>query len=1096
MKNMSKIKYVNWLICAIVALALTLSCIGFTVDRSYADETSKTPTRSSVSISGNQFDSSGSNIVKSPSGWTGSFIDNYSGSVVAGVVDLNENVELDKFTEATKLDKYSEFQKKMPTTPFGKNTSDPDSNYYAPGTNSKVLLINVYDEMGSAYGYRSNEITLDPDSYYVFSAWIKTGSFVQNEGAVIKLAGLPFDVGFWNIDNSADMDDPNNEWLGFSEYRIYVATAHISASVTLNLQVGDSYIYGESGKDDYAPHVYPSSGYALFDNVTCYKIPANDFYHETVKNTSDKITVADFNISANAKPGNQPKLSDYLLESEKSGVIGSFKNGLKGWTIVHKEGESSGQYLFADTYDASKPFDDENIIGLSSEPYTPNGNSDFMFEEMGDSNIAVLSAQTKASVGLESDEFEIERNAFYRLSVYAATQNFEDGNASIRLIGGNNGEKEVEPSIISSVNGSDSINNRYGWKRYYFFINGSKIQNYNLKLQLWLGFTSASTGTVLFDDIRLEKIPYSYFSANSSNGTIVTLDTAPNTSIDNGRFFDAEDYDAEFPLKPSQWASIGEVPENAASGMILTDDEHYSANASRYLGAKNPVSQFKNTNYNTYKYPSMLLLTSKDNGYFGYSSPDISITNNTSYKITVTMHTEDMGGAGANLWVEVDNKIISSIKNIGSHSGFNKYEFYIEGDTPFSSGTGVDYTAKLNIALGNQNAKASGSIFVAEAAVETITSDAFTEKYNQFKNERGEQLNYDMYSFSSLNFFAYDNTDKNAIKTSSNWSITNSASDSQGKYTYGVFDPLSKDQNVGDAYIPSEITKIYKNLPNKFENVFTLQTRDTSATAQLINPLKLGADSYYLITVTMAVILNDGNESKAIGAGLSLTGDYADVKFENIRTTSDDINTYKFVDYQFYVATSNTDSNVYLCVSLGGNNVHSAVDGEVYIAYIACTALGGADDTKVESETLKIINKHVDDETENPDNTEDNDDEETTTQVGTDSEKWWLIPSILFGIAILIAVVGSIIRSVLDKKSRKQRAKELNSYDRRLGYVDEDTDETVKFDDNVADQKPMIEQDVESFNDDEPIQQKEVAKATSEKKAKQKEEAPIDDFDD
>ncbi len=1094
MKNMTKTKRASWLICAIVALSMIFSCLGFTAVSVHAE----TPAPSTpVTIADGQFNASGSEILKTSSSWTHSFVGEYSGSVVSGIIDLNEKVDPETFLDTTKLNNYKEYEKELPTTPFGRNLDTKNGKYYAPGTNSKVLMINVDDERGSAFGYKSSEISLDADSFYVFSVWAKTGSFLQNRGAAIKLSGLTHDVGFWNIDNSDELNNENNEWLGFSEYRIYVATRE-AATATLNLQVGDSYTYGEIGENDYFERIYPSKGYAFFDNVTAHKLSANEFYHETAASGNANIVVADFNVNAITSPNKKAELTDNLLTSEENGVIGSFKEGLKGWNIIYKENENSGQYLYAGTYDAGKNFDKDNKIGLESNPYTPNGNSDILLESMGDRCVAVLSAKTDANVGLESDEITIERNKFYLLSVYANTQNFDsDSNATLRVVGG---DKDFSPVAISDVKGNGDINNRYGWKRYYFFIRGSLINNNNIKLQLWLGFGSNCKGTVLFDEVRFEEIPYSYYNEKNSIGTTVSFDTAPTTSIDNGRFFDASDY-GEFPLKPSLWEALGETPEGSASGIILTDEEHYSANASRYFNVNNPVSQIKSMDYNTFAYPTMLLLASKEDGYFGYTSPEIAINNKNYYKLTVTMRTIDMTGSGANLWIEVDNRVISSIKNIKSTSGFTKYEFYFEGDVPFTSGTGIDYSVKLNIALGRADQKASGSIYVAEAAIETITSDVFNEKYNVFKTERGESLNYDMYSFSAFNFFGYDNTDTSAIKTSTNWTIDSSAEQSEGKYTYGVFDPLNKDNNAGDAYIPNEITTAYNKLDYKFDNVFTLQTRGTSATARLINPIKLSSNSYYLITVSMAVIINENTNKSAVGAGLYLNGgDYSDEKFADIRTTEDIMNGYKFVDYQFYVSTSDKDTNAYLSVSLGSEDVNSQVDGEVYIAYIACTDLGGSDDSYVASDTLKVIDKHVEETDEGNETDEgeqpDPENPDATTTPANDSERWWLIPSILFGIAIVLAVVGSVIRSLVDKKSRKQRVKELNTYDRRLGYAGEDeASESDKFDDdNTTTTQPVIEQDVEMFNDDEPEKVTEEPVVETKTKAPKKEEN-INDFD-
>ncbi|MCH5164442.1 MAG: hypothetical protein J1F36_05440 [Clostridiales bacterium] len=1079
---MSKIKKVNWLTCAVIALVMALSCLSFAVAPSVRAE--EVTDFTAITVSDNQFNASGSKVLKTSTNWTGGYIGGFKGNVISGIVDLSASADTDDdFMEATQLDRYNEFKSKKPTTPFGK-----DADKY-PGTNTKVLMINTNDidsKRGTAYGYTSSSIELSANSFYKFSVWAKTGAFTQNRGAVIKLSGFEYDIGFWNIDNSSEI---NNSYLGFCEYVIYVATAQNSVSATIKLQVGDSYTYGEIGEPDYIEYVTPSSGYAFFDNITCYQLSANLFYEEA--SVQNKYTVVeDFNTSAAA--------TESKLLTTASGEVGSFKNGLTGWERIFKEDISSGQYLYANTYDAGITFNADNGIGLESAPYTPRGNRDFL----DDRNILVMSAETPANVGFESEDIKIERNTFYRLSVWANSQNFESSsNASLVIVGENNiasSEYELTPVVISDVQGSGNINARYGWRRFFFYIRGSLVKDLNIKLQLWLGYDSNCTGTVLFDEIRLEKLTYSYFNNNSSSGTVVTFDNTPSTSIDNGRFYNAENYDDEYPLKPVQWNAIGNVPSSAASGVILTDNDHYSANSAKYFGVANPVSEASDVTFNSVEYPTMLLLATRENAYFGYSSPTITITTGNDYKISVTMRTIDMTGAGANLWLEVNGITIASVTGIMSTPNFTTYEFYLQGDVAFSSGTGTDYSVTLNIAMGTANKKATGSIYIAEAALDTLASGKFDEKYAEFKADRRNNLPYDMYSFSSLDFFGYDASDENAIKKTTSWTISDSAEQSEGNYEFGVFDPHNKTGNNG-TYLPDEITTAYDNLENKFGQIFTIHARNTAVTAQLINPLKLEADSYYMVSVSMAVILHDGNNSaNSYGAGLYLSGtDYSGVRFTDIKTTENLVDKYEFRTYQFYLASASEIANVYLNVSLGDPAYPNRyVSGEVYIAYVSLVNLGSSDEDIEENEYLKIINNHVDSSDE-----EDDDKTDDTTTPANDSEKWWVIPSILFGIAIVLAIVGVVIRTIVDKVSRRQRRKQLNSYDRRYGYAVPESSEHDEFDEDnteTANNKVVIDQEVEAFNDDEPetVKEEKVEVKKPAKAPKKRNDSNVnDDFD-
>ena len=1095
MKNMSKIKKgLKWLACAVIAFAMALSCLSLTPVSTVKAEAPVD--YSTINVTDGQFPSTSSSIIKTATNWTDGYIGGFTGDVISGIINLSPDVEsTENFMDETMLDSYAEFENAKPTTPFGRNTDNPYGNWYFPGTNSNVLMINTNDSefnRGTAFGYASQPIDLTAYSFYKFSAWVKTGDFVQDRGAVIKLSGFDYDIGFWNIDNH---DQINNDMLGFTEYVIYVATAGNSVSATVNLQIGDSYTYGEIGSDEYIEHITPSSGYAFFDNVTCTKLSANAYYEETAGVVGDNVIVKDFNSATGV-------INSEILTSKLGGSnfdMGSFANGLQGWQRVFKDGRDSGQALFVGAYDATKSFDENNNYGLSENPYTPYGTRG----QLPDRNILVLSAESNANVGVESDEFAIERNKFYRLSVWANTQNFDDNsNASIVLIGENNiasNNYELSPVVIGSVQGSGDVNARYGWTRYSFYIRGSVAKTCTVQLQLWLGYSSNCTGTVMFDEILFEEVTYSYYNNNYSAGTSVSFDSVPSTSIDNGRFYEAENFGDQYPLVPVQWTSFGEGKGNAASGVILTDEEHYNANYTKYLSVPNPVSQATNETYNTVRYPSMLLIAADEASHYGYSASAITIASATDYKISVTMRTINMTGAGASIWLEVNGITVASVKNIASTATFTTYDFYLQGDATLEDGTGIDYTAILYIGLGNKSAKGAGSIYVAEAALETLAEGDFTNKYAQFKEERYDNINYDMYSFSSLDFFGYDNTDTATIKNSTNWSVIDTAEQAEGSYETGVFNPLRKDNNSGNTYIPAEITTAYNKLENKFDNVYTIHTRNTAVTTQLINPLKLEADSYYMLSISMAVIIHEDSSSAtdSYGASLYLTGEekYSTTRFTNVRTTTNLVDTYEFRTYQFYIATANTATTLYLRAALGDIAYPNRyVSGELYISYVSLVNLGSSDEDIVETETLKIINNHVE---------EDVEDEEVEEETApTDNEKWWLIPSILFGVAIILAIVGSVIRSAFAKRANRKTRAQLSSYDRRYGYPETVVDNS-EFDDDKTEKEVVIEQvpektksDIDNFNDDEIVPTKKEPQFIKEKVEKEQVIEDTNEFDD
>ena len=1038
MNIMSKNRITKTILGLVTAIAIVLVSLGASLTSVSAAEDNIDPV---TNVFSSQFTTSGP-LHDTVSGWTGGRVtvsdkesddessdgsedesDNtdsdsdigYVGSTKAGAINLKTKFNVDDFKADTGLD----FQ---PKTPFGRNTNDNTADNYFPGSDESALLINN-DTESTAYAYKSDDITLDANSYYRFSAWIKTCDFVQDTGAVFKIEGFEDNIGIWNIDNylPEDLCSAENDF-GFRPYTIYVATSQTAITSKICLQVGENvndFVYSN-----------PARGYALFDNVSVERITANTYFFETQNVTKTALGDNIFSIAHDFDT------SYNLLKSDKGDVIGDIKGLGHGWSQVYRDDQGNGKVYM---YDSSASFNKNTSerIGLTEDPLTPFGNNPEAKAAVGDLKIAVLSTKN-SNVGLKSDEFTVERNKYYRLSVWANTQNFSDGNASLVISGESNipsdDYKLSEVEYANIEGGTKST--RYGWKKYSFYLRGSLTKDCKVALTLWLGYKSDCTGTVMFDHITLDEISYSDYNIDSTGGTKVTFDKEPSTTVSNGRFFNAENFGKEYPLKPAQWNEVGKV-EDGASGMFITDNEFYlnknnfAGSARAYFKGNSPLSESTDNLYSSVAYPTALIMAGK-NSYFGYSSPDISVSSGLAYRIYVTLKTQNVTRGKANLWLEVDGNVICSLYGIES-SEFTTYEFYVNGDKLFEDGTGTDYTATLYMTLGRENQKADGTIYVLEVGVEEIDSAVFTEKAASYHEDRLNGSNYDIFSFASFEPIQFNSGDGKAIKDTVTWKATKSSDD----VVSGIFDPNNKEGNKGNAYIPAEVTKAHNQVENAFKNAYVLKVRGASAVSKLVVPVKLEKDSYYTISVYMLVMLGENAKS---GVNLYLDGSsYSSAKFTDIKSTtiSGPIG-YEFREFKFYIATEAEISTTYVCVSMGNiDKLSGGTDAELYINKIDVVKLGGEDDTIEESDTVRIINNHVNSDDSGSDNDNDNTDGDTTV----DTEKWWLIPSILFGIAIVIAIVGVALRNVVEKANRRKRTKVLNSYDRRFNPDEEDYDD-------------------------------------------------------
>lgn len=1126
-------RYLSAALCFVLGLILALSIIRLPVFNAFAvsSENFVEPT-ASVDFTNKQFSETSGTSPAAPTGWTGAGVagDN-DGGVVSGVVDLdadsyhNANKDTDGSSkDIYKLERYPEYKTAVPQTPFGVQAYG--------GTNKKVLMINNADSE-VAYGYTSSSVSFAAASYYRVSVYVKTGNFTEGKGATVKLVGLPEEVKFSNINTVSELakgDDglpvlTADNMYGFKKYTFYIATPLMKAyDVTLSLQVGDKV---EDENDEDKTYYNPAKGYAFFDNVEAERISPNAFYTEApVYGAEDNCIVKDFTESAIYLDDGD---IDYMYTGEQSGEhdeIGSFERGFEGWTFIDDIDDATSVSSIPAIYNTSGTFSKDNEYNLSERPYSPIGNLEGM------SNIMLISADKAVATGFRSPEYTILRNTYYRISYWVNTDSINGGSGATTVIRGTNNVADDDNKLVSSTTGltgdtSNAMN--YGWKQYSYYIKGSALNDNKIALELWLGQPgSLTSGIAMFDEIKIEKITPSEYSSNSSSGSIVTFDSAfEDTGMTNGRFFEIGEYDEySYPLAPASWTRITpdsvtttgfatdevESAENAVDGIISTEIEHFTANRTKYNNVDNPKPASGN----------ILMISSLENTAVGYSSPTVTIASGNTYALTVSMRTAAITGYGANLVVKSGNNVIATIEGIKSTgNGFRTYTFYLEGGTS-------DYSATLEIWLGlndresNKTKLAAGTVFVDRVAFAEASGVNYADLASDYSKRRAEgktDFDFATYSFGRIDFSAYDTYGKSVVRTPYNWSLAFGASTNT---VYGVFDYTALDGSS------TEIPPTFKNEEGAGNNVLYIRNIAPSYSAiTLNNTISLSANSYYSIQVNIKVDIADAlkDSQTAVGAGIFLTG--AESNFSNIRDTSTvedyekgeghKVDNETFKTYTFYIKTGNEAVDVGLTLTLGDiehDNQYFA--GRAYVSRIAVTDIGNVAyeneldkfDEKSEgyAEYIKYNN--------NVDLSSGDDSDDNSGDEGGDEEEqpaseiaWWLVPSILFAVAILIAVVGTLIRKLLERRSEKKTIKVATSYDRRTTLHKLHNEKSKNESDKVAAEADTTA-DYDEFDDtlpasDEKAEEKaedvkeEESKTEAEEPEKaDKQEDSYDEFDD
>lgn len=1072
----------NKTITVVLALAIALSfLIGIDFSHKTAlaedDVTEFPPT--SVGISNPQFDSSSGSYPAVPSSWTGAAADGGSGRVISGVVDLSDAYfGKDSGNEKFELDQYPEYadDKNKPQTIFG------EKGKYK-GTDEKALLINTAPGAEIAYSYKSSDMSFSPNSFYRVSAWVKTGDFAPDTGATIKLTGLGENCSFMNINTVKDIEKANgipvltadNDY-GWVKYTFYVRTsASYTRTVNLLLGVGDS-VKGDDEDPDVMPRA--AKGYAFFDTVDAERISAHDFATETLSfELTDKQ-----NVYANAS-GTAMALDLYepiSFTAENGKEIGTFSQNTELWDTnvfydEYGDNNDSTGVAHSSVYSSESritDFDsDDNIHGFTQNPWSPLGRAEYetvaelnpMFDGAHNADIMMINTYDgnrfqSAAYGIGSPTVKIDRFKYYRFGVWVKGDSVEGSSGiSILVKGKRNGASNFKTlSSYSGLNGDSTDNAHYGWKEQVVYIRGSMLYEYDVKFELWLGTPSSkASGIALFDNVTFTELKYSEYTGMSGadGGNVLTIDqSASDTGINNGNFKTVGDIgdleNPEFPLPVADWTFV--TPDtaettgfskekvntdNAVHGILPTDDDMFSQiQASGAIpGVKNPAHMYSGLE-------NVLLLSSTTPTAIGYKSTAFTLTSGQGSKVTVDLAVDGVtSGNGAALILKTSTGgIVSAIQNIKTTNGaFKTFTFYL--DAPRSNQTLV---LELWLGTGDRNKNASnlsnGNVYVRNVGMTEWTIDEgstiaaeyakIAENYKTAITTAAmrDALDYAVYSFSAPTFDYYDIY---SYASNSGFGIPYqwSRSSANGNVISGIFNTADmKDLTVYDGFDKKDQT-------GTMLYIFNTDINRTTYTCD--NTITLEANKYYRLDVTAKVRVTDEvrKDETSIGANLRLTGTTAE--FANIKDTTtviakdhetdEDILDYEtFKTFSFFISTGDNGGDVGLEITFGGADRSGYIQGKLIIADIAMNEVDNLDYEDAEKDTDNDYVTAV----ALSDTAEDEDDD--NTEAPSSEIQWWILPTVIFGVALLGAVIVILVFRIRDRIKKKHKVTYTAEYDR------------------------------------------------------------------
>ncbi len=584
----------------------------------------------------------------------------------------------------------------------------------------------------------------------------------------------------------------------------------------------------------------------------------------------------------------------------------------------------------------------------------------------------------------ENELFVANKNSIYKVVISAKTN--ISGQVDLSLIKDKVNNEEVDSEISTfSITKNPTADITNDFVDYTFYILTSSKDDVTYKFGVSFGTTNKlTTGDLYISNIDITKVDYASFNDASEGDTIKKINLRENeivedddTYLDNGNFNNLRLTDninsSFYYTKPSvavDWTI--DAKENQFYGIINTSDDYFDA-----LDLTGKINPYKLQTTSDTKNNNVLMMQNKNpQEKMSYKSNAKTLKSNSYYKFSLDIQAQ-YSNATLSLVTTKDGKDITLVEKeiVSNPENWSNEQLFIR-----TGYTDIDVSLKITL-----DKSSCSYVYIDEAKCETTTDFVFNgslvkiDLNNIFKGEDNAQ-------FANSLFFNNDNELVNML-------IFNT--DNKGD--------IANSENFNTIGLDKDVLAIISN-------------SDVNFTTSSKFGFRFESSKYYKISLkayTQNLNSDITSDTTKYGAGIKLTG--FDDSFKNINTDE------QWEEYTFYIhPTSATTS--FLELSLGGDNDCS---GSLFVADF------NIDDTIEESQFNKINNTNnilkISD-------TEDNDtDTENDTQTNNSAwlaNFWYYAPSLIFALAIVIAIVGALLRKVKFKKPTLKKTKVETKYDR------------------------------------------------------------------
>ncbi|MGD9901349.1 MAG: hypothetical protein AB7S44_02295 [Spirochaetales bacterium] len=928
-----------------------------------------------------------------PNSWTsvGS-----SGGITSGLIDVSQSV-YDEHLDEYNLD------------------FNPGKPLSAPTGEDQILMINA-ESANLSYGYKSSSFVLSSNGYYTISFYVKT----QDVNGISSTASvyLDGDDQITNSDNSKLLSiNTYGEW---ELYKFFVETDSIT-SQTLNLE-----FYLGSQND------FTSQGAVFFDEVHIYSV-SNDTYYSEI----NAITTQNNYKILNLKEG---VVSNAVVNGDFEQTINDPETANIGWErLTANNSMPDSEYAVNGVYYIDGNFNSE-LTQVATSPTDAN---------IYDNTRALLINNINpASIGFKSSDILIEQHKLYKLSVYVKTSDLENG-AILKLIqqnpyGEDNTSYTPVEESITGINTTTKTSVKYeNWIEYSFLIRGNMFVDSYANLEVWVGDEDTSeVGYAFFDNVTLTEVTTDQFETLSSGSNVQEADFASSATaltIDNGTFNDVtiNTLADTYPYTASNWTQGSDSTNfeyvNSTNGVINTNTAHFNdikTNTTNYDGFSNPGNLNNVVNDDISNNVFMIGNESITSQYF--ISESTSLGASAYYEFSFYIQTQSLSANNVSVLINTDTTTLITLNGLESDLTWTKYTTYIK--TPADA-----LTVTVKLVMGTTEQEISGFAFFDNVVMNNIDEDAYVAaKTAGGDNTNFVDLNYENFGaissningglYTPLNYTADNVNDVNAEFIRAGVLDTANYEASESNFP-GLVNPLSASETNSNVLMISSTDDIY-------------YTYTSDYTYSLI------ADSYYQVTIYVKTFglsqlaenteTNDDDETIPYGASIALSGitdSFIGIDTQANQTVND------YVAYNFYINTTTAQT---FNIILGLGSANGLTKGYAFFSNISVESID--EDTYTSGVALlsneypatNVIN-YVGESTDTTDT-----DTDTTDETATSSFDYLLIPTLLLGISVIIAVLGYAIRQInFSKLVRKRIGSQIYDRNRTLA-IDHERREVVK----------------------------------------------------